>query len=101
MDERLLHYDLRRYFERVFNGPKNLLAFREIGNEYASIVGTNVVSIGDRLDVDIQYPLQAGFKAVWIPGSFKPKAANVAVTPSLSLTAFADLPDRLPKVLNP
>jgi phosphoglycolate phosphatase-like HAD superfamily hydrolase len=100
LEDRLQRYDLKKYFERIFNGPKSVLAFHEIGNEYREIVGKNVVSIGDRLDVDVQYPMQAGFKSVWIPASFKPKTANVAVTPNLSLTALSDLPERLPAVLN-
>lgn len=67
----LRHYDLRKYFDQILEGPKNLETFRRL--ELLNTSGHPAIVVGDQLDRDIAPAKQAGMITIYFPGGFRPK----------------------------
>lgn len=84
----LKHYDLRQYFDQIFEGPKNLETFGRL--KLLNTFSHPAIVIGDQLDRDIGPAKQAGMITIYFPGGFRPKwqADHESVLPDYQIQSF-------------
>ena len=98
VNETVDHYKIRRYFDIISTGKKNLETYVKVEHSAKALmrgVPERVVVIGDQIDVDIVLGNKIGAITVFKPGGYRPEisAANPDEVPDYVVDNFSGVLD--------